>query len=419
MGLFPKGLKLRKSAWARALPWLAVACWTCIVGLSLYFNVRHTLDLEHDMALAQAEAVVEYNKISRLWNARHGGPYVPVDEVTQPNPYLEVDDRDFTAPNGVPMTKINPAYMSRQMSELAAGRGALTFRLTSLDLKNPHNAPNDMERKSLELFEQGWSDYEKIISDENGRHLFYMSEFEVEPACLTCHADQGYAVGDTRGGISVKVPLQDSPQINKPIMTHVALFLSGGILLGFAATRTRQTFDVLSNKATIDDLTKLPNRRSLLHHFGIEFSSARRHGHPLSVLVIDIDDFKRYNDHFGHRAGDQCLQQVASVLDQSLRRPSDLVGRYGGEEFLVVLSHQAADEAMQIAENLRTAVESQAIQAPAGVKSPVVTISIGVADLQPHDADPKALFDRADTAMYQAKTSGKNQVAADSPDTLH
>jgi len=249
--------------------------------------------------------------------------------------------------------------------------------------------------------------------------MFYMAEIEVERACLTCHHDQGYEVGDTRGGISVEVLLEESPQLLEPIMTHAALFLSGGILLGFAATRTRQTFDVLSNKATIDDLTKLPNRRSLLHHFGIEFSSARRHGHPLSVLIIDIDDFKRYNDHFGHRAGDQCLQQVATVLDQSLRRPSDLVGRYGGEEFLVVLSHQAAEEAMQIAESLCAAVESQAIQASAGAKSPVVKISIGVADNQPHDADPKALFDRADSAMYQAKKSGKNQAAAASPDAVH
>jgi diguanylate cyclase (GGDEF)-like protein len=105
------------------------------------------------------------------------------------------------------------------------------------------------------------------------------------------------------------------------------------------------------------------------------------------------------------------------VLDQALRRPSDLVGRYGGEEFLVVLSHQGVAEALKVAENLRAAVESQAIQAPAGARSKIVTISIGVAALQPHDADPKALFDRADEAMYGAKRSGKNQVAAHLPES--
>ncbi|HMA97853.1 MAG TPA: DUF3365 domain-containing protein, partial [Wenzhouxiangella sp.] len=181
--------------WAKALPLVILLAWASLIGVSLYFNVRHTIDLENDMALAQAEAVVEYNKISRLWNARHGGPYVPVDEATRPNPHLDVEHRDFVAPHGVEMTKINPAYMSRQMSELAAARGALTFHLTSLDLKNPDNTPSQLELESLRGFEQGMPDHHQIISDERGRRLFYMAKFPVEQACLSCHQDQGYEIG--------------------------------------------------------------------------------------------------------------------------------------------------------------------------------------------------------------------------------
>ncbi|HMA98354.1 MAG TPA: GGDEF domain-containing protein, partial [Wenzhouxiangella sp.] len=138
----------------------------------------------------------------------------------------------------------------------------------------------------------------------------------------------------------------------------------------------------------------------------------QRHGHALSLMVIDIDDFKRYNDHFGHRLGDECLKTVAAALDRTLRRPGDFVGRYGGEEFVATLSHVNLADGLRVGEMLRAAVESIGIEAPPGVSGPVVTISIGVAELKDDDVDPKALFDRADASMYQAKHSGKNQVAA-------
>jgi len=364
------------------------------------------------MALAQAEAVVEYNKISRLWNAQHGGTYVPVTERTLPNPYLEVDNRDFSAPHGVEMTKINPAYMSRQMSELARTRGALTFRLTSLNCKNPGNKPTAREADVLMAFERGEPPHHEILNGEKGRRMFFMDKFKVEPACLSCHADQGYAVGDVRGGISVEVPLSDRPRLLKPILTHAVLFLGGGIVLGLGVGRARTAIDVLSMNATFDELTGLHNRRSLMARLEAEFRAARRYNYPLSLLMVDIDKFKNYNDHFGHQLGDECLRQVAGILAENLRRPADLVGRYGGEEFVVVLPHTEISDALRVAEKLRVAVESTQIAAPPDNSTPFVTISVGAAAQTTGDKNLQGLFERADKGMYLAKRGGRNQISS-------
>ncbi len=168
----------------------------------------------------------------------------------------------------------------------------------------------------------------------------------------------------------------------------------------------------LSTKARFDDLTRLPNRHALLLHLRQEFKRARRYGYPLSLLVLDIDDFKRFSDELGHRAGDDCLRRVASAIQSSLRRPGDFAGRFGGEELAVVLSHAGPEEALSTAEILRAAVENLEIPAPSGTARPVLTVSVGVASLEPDDEDPEALFDRADAAMYSAKGGGKHRVAS-------
>jgi diguanylate cyclase (GGDEF)-like protein len=196
----------------------------------------------------------------------------------------------------------------------------------------------------------------------------------------------------------------------KPVLTHLALFVGGGALLGWGARRTQRRYIRLSSAAATDALTRLPNRGALLRHLGLEFARARRHGHSLSLLMIDIDDFKRFNDHYGHRAGDDCLKRIAATLGDGLRRPGDYVGRFGGEEFLAVLSHADADEAARTGERLRAAVESMQLPAAPGAPRDAVTVSVGVATQRATDAIPENLFDRADAAMYRAKRAGKNRV---------
>jgi diguanylate cyclase (GGDEF)-like protein len=404
----------RLSDWKRplvTLPWLVLLAWFALIGASLVYNVLHSLQLEREMALGQARGYVAYNKIARLWNAGHGGVYAPVGPETPPNPYLEAANREITGPGGETLTLINPAYMSRQISTIAGETGTPGFRLTSLKLKNPANVPTAREAEYLRAFELGAPDGGEIVRSGGGRELFYMSKFRVREPCLQCHADKGYQLGDVRGGISVRVPLKDVPNIAEPVLTHIVLLLAGGALLGFGAQRTRRDFLSLADQASTDTLSRLPNRGALQRHLQREFRRARRHGYPMSLLVIDIDEFKHFNDYFGHRAGDECLKRIAAALEAALRRPGDYIGRYGGEEFLVVLGHVDPAEARLTGERLRAAVEALAQPAAPAAGRAVVTVSVGVAALKETDGTPETLFDRADAAMYRAKRSGKNAVS--------
>jgi diguanylate cyclase (GGDEF)-like protein len=142
----------------------------------------------------------------------------------------------------------------------------------------------------------------------------------------------------------------------------------------------------------------------------MEWRRARRDREPLSVVLIDVDQFKAYNDAYGHPAGDSALRRVAEVLSDATHRPGDMVARYGGEEFAVVLSQTGEGGAHVVAESLRARVESLAIPHRASDAAPVVTISLGVATIVPTDGPAEALLASADGALYTAKREGRNLV---------
>ena len=143
-----------------------------------------------------------------------------------------------------------------------------------------------------------------------------------------------------------------------------------------------------------------------------------RTGAPLSLVVLDVDHFKLYNDTLGHAQGDVCLQQVAQAISAHALRVTDLAARYGGEEFVLLFAETDADAAFQMAESIRTHVESLHIPHPRSATSPHITVSIGVATLCPTPTDNiESLFVAADRAMYAAKEDGRNQVRATRPPT--
>ena len=131
---------------------------------------------------------------------------------------------------------------------------------------------------------------------------------------------------------------------------------------------------------------------------------------PLALLVLDIDHFKPYNDHYGHPAGDACLRQVAAVLRECAGRPIDLVARLGGEEFAVLLPHQGSADAIQVAERCLWAVEAAAIAHAGSPVAPHVTVSVGVAQSINPAQDGTALLAAADAALYRAKRQGRRRV---------
>lgn len=155
-----------------------------------------------------------------------------------------------------------------------------------------------------------------------------------------------------------------------------------------------------------DSLTQVGNRAGLELALRRELKLAQRNALPLSLIVVDIDHFKRINDYLGHSGGDQFLQHTARILTQTLRQ-TDQIFRYGGEEFVIVLSGAGADEARNIAERMRKAVAEQALSTSEGTLA--ATISLGVSTSNDQD-NRDTLFDRADKALYQAKHQGRNRV---------
>lgn len=166
-----------------------------------------------------------------------------------------------------------------------------------------------------------------------------------------------------------------------------------------------------------DSLTDIANRRQFDEFLSREWQRATRLGEPLSLVLGDLDFFKDYNDVHGHQAGDECLKQVAQLLDQQCRRSSDLAARYGGEEFAIILANTDASAASEITENIRRQVETLAITKIDSTDNNRITMSFGIATIIPRRGDTiTSLINYADKALYLAKANGRNCVVAAQPE---
>ncbi|ABA89738.1 diguanylate cyclase, PAS domain-containing [Syntrophotalea carbinolica DSM 2380] len=178
-----------------------------------------------------------------------------------------------------------------------------------------------------------------------------------------------------------------------------------------AEAALEQANTALSHLARVDALTQIPNRRAFDEALQAEWGRLAREEGPLSLVLCDIDCFKKYNDHYGHQAGDKVLRRVAEALADCARRPADLASRYGGEEFALLLPQTPLEGALSVAEKARQAVEDLALQHPTSSVKPILTLSLGVASVIPslHIA-PTTLIESADKALYQAKNADRNRV---------
>ena len=174
-----------------------------------------------------------------------------------------------------------------------------------------------------------------------------------------------------------------------------------------AFQKVKQELELL---ATTDGLTQIPNRHSFEQHLDREWNRLTREQAPISLLLCDIDCFTNYNDTYGYQAGDNCLQMVAQTMKNAVQRPADLVARYGGDEFTVILPNTNLFGAVKIAEKLLIDVARLQISHPGSDNSQIVTISIGVASQIPVGGQSaKTLIHQADQALDRAKTEGKNR----------
>ncbi len=388
---------------------LLVTCllWCALTILSFAWNLHQASQHRRELALETARSFFEQILITRRWNARHGGVYVPVTDQTQPNPYLKVPNRDLRISDTLTLTLINPAFMTRQLSEIARQQHGIQFHITSLKPLRPENTPTDWGSGALQQFEQGVPETGEFVT-VNGQSVYqYMAPLITEYPCLRCHEGQGYREDDIRGGISVTLPSVTPIPLFALAASHLAIALVGVLIILVMGQMLASSYRQLRQHAEIDALTGIPNRRFFNAHFIQEFRRRRRQ--PLSLILCDIDHFKTYNDQFGHPAGDRCLQLVAQTLRNSFQRSGDFCARYGGEEFVLVLPNTPLSGAVVLAEKIRQAVFELQIDHP-GSATDVVTMSFGVATEAGVASDHEALIQQADQALYRAKRKGRNRV---------
>lgn len=207
-----------------------------ILGVMFVINVIQDGKATEKLALEQAKASYSKDLLYRKWASMHGGVYVPITEKGQPNPYLDVKNRDIVTVNGKKYTLINPAYMTRQVHELGEKSYGIKGHITSLNPINPGNKPDEWEKRALNFFRKGKKEFFSVEEEDNGRFMRYMEPMFVEQSCLKCHAMQGYKLGEIRGGISVKVPMNSYEDVHETVVkslffTYLTIFfISFGLL---------------------------------------------------------------------------------------------------------------------------------------------------------------------------------------------
>lgn len=184
------------------------------------------------------------------------------------------------------------------------------------------------------------------------------------------------------------------------------------------ANQLRELSQVLMKLSLIDPLTEVANRRAFDQNVDQEFKRSRRNKLPLSIVLFDVDHFKLFNDSYGHPAGDLCLRRIAQEVQSTIKRPGDMLTRYGGEEFAIILPSTDLSGARVIGERILKTVESLAIRHDNNTAGPVVTVSVGVATFNgtENGMTLEKLLQLADQAMYEAKSNGRNRMAEAKPE---
>ena len=194
--------------------------WLIVIIVSAWFNIDEAKKNIDNNVLEASRSFFKEIVTTRQWNAQHGGVYVKITENTQPNPYLDVPDRDIETADGVKLTMINPAYMTRQISEIAKSNDDVLYHITSSNPIRPANKADVWEERVLSNFENGNEEAFGLVSYLELNYYRYMAPLFVNESCMKCHEKQGYKIGEVRGGISVSIPADNF------ISTYRAQFVS-------------------------------------------------------------------------------------------------------------------------------------------------------------------------------------------------
>ena len=394
-----------------------IVIWTVGVAASLGWNIYQLRQSILDLARTSARTTYEKDILYRRWVAMQGGVYAPISKVTPANPYLKVPNRDITTPGGLSLTLINPAYMTRQVNELARGVYNFQGHITSLKPIRPGNDPDPWEAESLKLFERGVKETSSIETISGNEFFRIMHPFVTEKSCLKCHAAQGYKEGDIRGGISVSIPMAplrniEQSRIMELSFAHFFLWVIGLTGIGVGTKRLRvqtqkreKAEEAIRSLSITDELTGLYNRRGFLTLVQQQLKIAERMKKGIHIFFADLDKMKWINDTLGHEKGDQALIETAVILKDTFRA-SDIVARMGGDEFAVLAIEAAEVEPEILTQRLQNHIDSHNNREN---REYVLSISIGCAYYDPAvPCSIDELMTQADKRMYENKQNKKS-----------
>lgn len=382
------------------------------------------------------EALLLYSKavIGRLDDLDLGD----LDKITASSDYHNLNGR-------IPIPTTFAMELGERVSKSEDGS---SFRLFS-NYPFPHHQgmggpQNLFEQNALDYLKQNPTSYYYQKTQEQDRWLFrYAEAVQMELSCVECHntwpgsPKTDWQVGDFRGVIEITQPLdtfisQAQASVKSIWLTWIiigCLALTSLILVISYLQNTNQILQakvaektsVLNRLAHLDSLTELANRRCFDQVLEQEWRRMERQQKPLALIMCDVDYFKRYNDAYGHQAGDRCLQRIANVINANVRRTGDLATRYGGEEFAVIMPHTDHHQARIVAEKVQRAMLELKIEHDRSDVTDYVTLSIGITSTIPQSLfHPTQLVRFADTALYEAKVKGRNQIIVQLPDfSLH
>jgi diguanylate cyclase (GGDEF)-like protein len=406
------------SANLRKYLWTLVLIWTVGIIASLAWNIYQ--QRQSSLSFARTSAEISYKKdlIYRRWVSNQGGVYVPVSEMIPANPYLKDPNRDITTSDGLSLTLVNPAYMTRQVNELAMEMHDFQGHITSLNPIRPDNRPDPWEAEALKTFEQGTKESVSIEMISGKEYFRFMRPFVTEKACLKCHAAQGYQEGDIRGGISVSIPMEPLRAIEwsrmaELTLAHGFLWMIGLVGIGAGTGRLRrQTLlrekleEELLGLSITDALTGLHNRRGFISLAEQQLKLSDRNKRGVRLYFADLDGLKWINDTLGHEEGDKSLIEAASVFSETFRA-SDIIARMGGDEFAILaIDPKDTSNPEMLLSRLQSQIDRHNNQENRKYR---LSISIGYALYNPES--PCSLDDlmaRADKLMYEQKRSKKD-----------
>lgn len=398
---------------------LSAALSLIVVAIFVFLYGR----VDSQLSQRMREQAVAYHDLvmhARNWNYDYGGVYVLKRPGVEANSYLRRVgiDPDATV-GGETFTIRNHAMMITEISRMSERHEGVRFRITSLRSINPDNAPDRLETEALERFEHLEEPVSRVEHPAGKPPVYrYLTPLKADRTCLECHRTQGYRFGSIVGAVSITIPIE--AMIHEAKTSKILLVIAGLLVLilligvSYVLTwRLVRKLDSVQRRyvslIATDELTRVRNRRSMLRRLDEECERSDRLGAPLSILLIDIDHFKKINDTFGHPFGDLVLRRVASQMKAGLRG-YDILGRIGGEEFMIISPGVPLEDAVLLAERIRAQVEEMKVVD--GNRECPVTISIGLATFSRGVTTPDLLMRRADEALYRAKGEGRNRVVA-------